>query len=656
MKFINKIKNKLNKYFEDIQIESIKIVIAYFIFGVSWIVLSDRILGLLVNVEMFYKIQTYKGLIYILITSLVIFILINNRIAELKEKTKALLVNQKALTSQVKLNDNIVNHSPVIMARLQTNGNILNINDYGCNLLGYKREEMINENLIKLLVTKIKEKDVENLFNKLIKRGSIKNIEEKIIKKDGEVIDTRWFGVIDQYGDKDTILAVGIDITEEKKLQRNLEKMVFIDQLTGLPNRVFLEKTLNNLINEGKEFSIALLNIDNFKHVNNSVNYSIGDELLIAISRALETLVTEDDFIVRLSGDEFVYVYVGDVNRKRIEEKVKVLNSRFDQIWSIENYEFYTTVSIGVARHPLDGNQYSTILRNANITMEQVKKAGKNNYLFYKEEFKWRNLDNILLAKKMQKAIDQENFELHYQPLVNISSGKIASLEGLLRWPDDKKGFISPGRFIPLAEETGQIYAIEKFVFKKAFEQRKKFNDEGFSDISISINLSNKTLMNKIMFNELIDLIDSSKEEFSKIIIEVTETALISNIETAIERLSILKELGFQIALDDFGTGYSSLTYLRDLPLDIIKLDRSFIKKILFSKKDQLIIKALTDLSHGLNYEVTVEGIETFEQFEYIKQLNCDTAQGYLISRPVPLAEVYEMFQSNYIFLPQIRK
>lgn len=656
MKLINKIKNKLNKYFEDIQIESIKIVIAYFIFGVSWIVLSDRILGLLVNVEMFYKIQTYKGLIYILITSLVIFILINNRIAELKEKTKALLVNQKALTSQVKLNDNIVNHSPVIMARLQTNGNILNINDYGCNLLGYKREEMINENLIKLLVTKIKEKDVENLFNKLIKRGSIKNIEEKIIKKDGEVIDTRWFGVIDQYGDKDTILAVGIDITEEKKLQRNLEKMVFIDQLTGLPNRVFLEKTLNNLINEGKEFSIALLNIDNFKHVNNSVNYSIGDELLIAISRALETLVTEDDFIVRLSGDEFVYVYVGDVNRKRIEEKVKVLNSRFDQIWSIENYEFYTTVSIGVARHPLDGNQYSTILRNANITMEQVKKAGKNNYLFYKEEFKWRNLDNILLAKKMQKAIDQENFELHYQPLVNISSGKIASLEGLLRWPDDKKGFISPGRFIPLAEETGQIYAIEKFVFKKAFEQRKKFNDEGFSDISISINLSNKTLMNKIMFNELIDLIDSSKEEFSKIIIEVTETALISNIEIAIERLSILKELGFQIALDDFGTGYSSLTYLRDLPLDIIKLDRSFIKKILFSKKDQLIIKALTDLSHGLNYEVTVEGIETFEQFEYIKQLNCDTAQGYLISRPVPLAEVYEMFQSNYIFLPQIRK
>jgi len=650
MKSINEMKNKIDQYFNGIESESLRIVLIYFIFGVSWIILSDGILKMLVDDQMFTKIQTYKGIVYIAITSLVIFFLVNNRIAELKKKSTALIANQKALTSQVRLNDSIVNHSPVIIVRMKSNGDILNINDFGCQLLGYKKEEMINRNWIDLLVSNNPEEETLRLFENILRKGNIKNIEEHIIKKDGEVLDTRWFGVVDNYGKKNSILAVGVDITEEKKLQKDLEKMVYVDQLTGLPNRVFLEKTITDLIDSGEQFSIALLNIDNFKHVNNSVSYNIGDELLIAIARALESLVEKDDFIVRFSGDEFVYVYMNDINRERLDDKVKALNNRFDRIWPIENYEFYTTISIGISRYPLDGDRYSTILRNANITMEQVKKAGKNSYLFYEEEFKWRNLDNILLAKKMQRAIDDEKFELYYQPLIDIETGEIAALEGLLRWPDEEKGFISPGRFIPLSEETGQIYAIEKYVFRKALEQKKKFNDRGLSDISISINLSNKTLMNKIMFNELIDLIASFQQEFSKIIIEVTETALILDIETAIDRLSILRALGFKIALDDFGTGYSSLTYLRDLPIDIIKLDQSFIKRILYSKKDQLIIKALTDLSHGLNYKVTVEGIETNEQFEYVKALNCDTAQGYLISRPVPLVEVSEMIESNYIF------
>jgi diguanylate cyclase (GGDEF)-like protein/PAS domain S-box-containing protein len=594
MKLKNKLKKHTDKYFDNIQNESLKIVLFYFAFGVTWIVLSDWMLGILVNDEMFYKIQTYKGLIYIAITSLVIFLLVNNRIAELKKKSAALMINQKTLSGQVKLNDSIVNHSPVIIVRMTADGVILNMNDFGCQLLGYKREEMINRNWIDLLVTKNKEENVKRLFETILEKGNIKNVEEQIIKKNTQVLNTRWFGVVDKYGKEDSILAVGVDITEEKKLQKDLEKMVFIDQLTGLPNRVFLEKSLMELINSNQQFSIALINVDNFKHVNNSVSYSIGDELLIAIAKALEDLVEKDDFIVRFSGDEFVYVYMKDVNRERLEEKVKALNNRFDRIWPIENYEVYTTVSIGVSRYPLDGDRYSTILRNANITMEQVKKAGKNSYLFYEEEFKWRNLDNILLVKKMQRAIDNEKFELYYQPLIDIETGKITALEGLLRWPDEEKGFISPGRFIPLSEETGQIYAIEKYVFRKALEQRKKLNERGMSDISISVNLSNKTLMNKIMFNELIDLIASFQEEFSKIIIEVTETALISDVETAIDRLAILKALGFKIALDDFGTGYSSLTYLRDLPIDIVKLDQSFIKKILYSKKDQLIRACLT--------------------------------------------------------------
>src|SRR6056297_126637 len=262
MKFKSRVKNFIDKNFHDVQNESLRIVLIYFIFGVAWILLSDWILGILVDDEMFSKIQTYKGLIYIVVTSLVIFSLVNNRIAELKKKSTALMLNQKALSGQVKLNDNIVNNSPVIIVRLNAKGLILNMNDFGCQLLGYKRKEMINKNWIDLLVMREKEENVKKIFEIILEKGSIKNVEEQIMKKDGEILDTRWFGVMDRYGENDSILAVGVDITEERKLQDNLEKMVFIDQLTGLPNRVYLEKTLTELIDSDQQFSIALLNID----------------------------------------------------------------------------------------------------------------------------------------------------------------------------------------------------------------------------------------------------------------------------------------------------------------------------------------------------------------------------------------------------------
>lgn len=648
-----RLKYKYNKIKKNIiypHKEALRISLIYLFFGILWILLSDKILELMVNAEVYRRIQTYKGILYVIITMVIIYFLVNNRISKLRAFQEELLINEQELLNQIKTNDNIVNHSPVIILRISEEGVVYNVNDYGCDLLGYKKEELIGSNWLDIITSEDDKEFLKEILKKIYRDEKVSGVENILIKKNGDIIDSRWSGVVDIYQDKETILAVGVDITEEKKLQSNLEKMAFRDHLTGLYNRMYLEKEIESKINSGKEFSIALLNVDNFKHVNNSVSYSVGDELLKSIASEIKKISPNDGFVVRLTGDEFVIIFNGKV----LDKDIKIISSHLDKIWKIENYEFYNSVSIGVAVYPNDGNKYSTLLRSANITMERVKKSGKNNYLFYKEEFKWSNLDNVRLSKKIQGAIDNNLLEMYYQPLIDTKTGKIKSLEALIRWNDKEKGFISPGIFIPLAEETGQIYSIEKFVFKKILKQRKIFDNNGVNNISISVNLSNKTLMNKIMFNELVSIIKSFGDDFKNMTIEVTETAVISDVEKAIKNLNILRDLGFKIALDDFGTGYSSLTYLKELPIDIVKLDRSFVEKILDNKKDQLIIEALADLSNGLNYEVTVEGIETNEQFEYIRELSCDNAQGYLISRPVPIAKIDEMIDEDYTFNTKI--
>lgn len=644
----SKEERRQNKETINVQLESIQIVFYYLIFGIGWILLSDYLLQLMTTGAQYQVLQTYKGLVFIFLTAVIIYLLVNSRISRLNQTRKALLINQEALTKQIRLNDNIVNHSPVIILRLSEMGIIYNINDFGCQVLGLDKKDIINKNWLDVFVTPDKHERAQEIFNRVIRDGDIKNAENTVINSHGEAINMRWLGVKDQSREENTILAVGIDVTEEKKLQSELEDMAFTDQLTGLPNRIYLDKIMKDHIRSQRPFSVMILNIDNFKHVNNSVSYAVGDELIIVIAKALKDLIGNRGLVISLTGDEFAVLFHEIENMTAFLKEVK---DHFDRLWSIENYEFYTSMSIGVSSYPDHGKSQGAILRNANITLERVKKSGKNNFMVFKEEFKWQNLENISLAKKMQKAIEEDIFELHYQPLVDTQTGGISSIEVLLRWPDAEEGYISPGRFIPLAEETGQIFEIEKVVFEKALNEREKLNAAGFSAVDISVNLSNKTLMNKIMFEELIERIQSKGNKVKNMTIEVTETAIISDIKVAIKRLNALRYLGFKIALDDFGTGYSSLTYLRDLPIDIVKIDQKFVKQVLDSKEDQLIMKALTELSSGLNFKVTVEGIETNEQYRYIRKLNCNSAQGYLISRPVPIKKINELLAADYHFM-----
>ena len=305
---------------------------------------------------------------------------------------------------------------------------------------------------------------------------------------------------------------------------------------------------------------------------------------------------------------------------------------------------------MGISVFPKDGSSKIEIFRSADLAMSRAKKEGKGRGIFYTGEILESNSEKIKISNQIQHAIEKKEFILYYQPQIYLNTGEIKGFEVLIRWNNPFSGFISPALFIPIAEETGQIFAIEKWIINNALKQKKILENKGYEHLDLSINLSSKTLMSNLNFHELEDILDENKVDYSHITLEVTETAIISDIEMAISRLLRLKRYGLKIALDDFGTGYSSLTYLKKMPIDTIKLDRSFVKSIEENDADTYIIKSILYLALDLKYNVVAEGIETEEQYRFLEKNNCESGQGFLMSKPVPIEDVYEKLENAYSF------
>jgi EAL domain-containing protein (putative c-di-GMP-specific phosphodiesterase class I) len=304
-------------------------------------------------------------------------------------------------------------------------------------------------------------------------------------------------------------------------------------------------------------------------------------------------------------------------------------------------------MSVGVVRYPSDGNNSTELLKNADIALYAAKREGRNRILFYKKDIQESNSWHGAMINNLQYAIEEEQFTLFYQPQFKLSTGEIIGMEALVRWVHPEEGYISPVDFIPLAEETGQIYSLERFIVKKALEQKKLLEEKGFTDIILSINLSGKTLTSEINFNELEHIISQTRVDYSKVVIEITETASISDVDIVIDHLARLKKLGLKVALDDFGTGYSSLNYIKKFPINIIKLDKSFINAISENGIDTMLIKNIINLAHDLEYEVIAEGIENQDQLQFLRKYNCEAGQGFLLSKPLPEDMVLNLLTSD---------
>lgn len=647
------------------QKEALIVVIKYGIFGLLWIVLSDKILGTFTDNIEFYKImQIYKGWLFVLITMVMFFILISEKTKSIKSATDRAFkayedlktsnheqgVLEKELNYQKDLIQNIIEEAPVIIVLWDEDGKILKTNSFCIKTFGYDEEELLGKIWVDFFEVSHNKQRVNNIFQEIIQNGGLREYEINFAAKEGKNLDILWSNkIIKTDRGKKVIVSIGMDITERKKYEEKIRYLAYHDSLTGLPNRDMFSNEIECLIESKKldKFAIVFIDIDNFKYVNDTMGHIIGDELLKYIAVKLTSYVTAPDLAARLGGDEFGLLIKNFGSEEILMKKLERLQKDLGNTWHSGIREFFISISVGAAIYPDDGRDGGALLKKSDIAMNVAKKEGKNKVLLYKENIHEDIMWHINMSNKLQKALDNKEFELYYQPQIELSSGRIVSLEALVRWNHPTEGFIPPSDFIPVAEETGQIYGLEQRIFRNALIQKQKWEQKGYRDITLSLNLSSKTLISNMNFRFIESILSEFHVDYTKFVVEITETAAISNVELAIERLNRLKSRGLKIALDDFGTVYSSITYLKQLPIDIIKLDKSYVKSVTDGRRDGSIIKFILSLARDLNLTVVAEGIETSKQLEYLKNINCSLGQGYFISIPQPAEAITEMLSNN---------
>ena len=422
------------------------------------------------------------------------------------------------------------------------------------------------------------------------------------------------------------------------------------DALTSLPNRVFFMTKVKEsieLAQKGEqEFALLFLDLDHFKEVNDSFGHSFGDELLIEVSRELRGMLKKGDVIARMGGDEFTLLVYAPEDRVGMQKLLEAIMHFFKKPLNIKQNKFYLTCSIGIALYPVHGDSPELLLKNADAAMYRAKDEGRNTYKFYTDDMTQKAYERITLEKEIREAITHNEFEVYFQPQVDMQTRTILGMEALVRWNHPQKGLVSPALFIPLAEETGLIVDIDKYVMHSAMSAFKKWCDEGYRVGTLSVNLS-MHLLNHEGFLEFVEqTLVETKMNPEELMLEVTETQVMINPKNAILVFAELKSLGIRLAVDDFGTGHSSLSYLKELPIDKLKIDQSFTRDVLIDENDAELTRAIISITKSLHLEVIAEGVETEEQKEFLLQNGCREAQGYLYYKPQSTKEMSAIFAS----------
>jgi diguanylate cyclase (GGDEF)-like protein/PAS domain S-box-containing protein len=475
-------------------------------------------------------------------------------------------------------------------------------------------------------------------------RGSVSGFESQVYRKNGDVI---WISenaraLFDADGKCVGYEGTVEDITERKLYQARIEQQANYDTLTGLANRSLLQDRLEQALltatSYNSRLAVAFVDLDRFKFINDSLGHHIGDELLKAMADRLESCVRECDTVARLGGDEFVVLLTGQTAPDQVRAVVERMLSVVSQPWIIEQGEFNISCSIGVALFPNDGMDAQTLLKHADSAMYRAKESGRNNFQFFTRELNTLMTERLELESKLRRALERDQFLLHYQPRVELCSGRIIGAEALIRWKLPEQGIVAPGRFIPLAEETGLIVPIGKWVLKQACAQNKAWQDAGLEPIVVSVNVSARQFRQDNLVRTIAEVLEETGLDARYLEIELTESMVMHDAAQFVAMLGEIKRLGVQISVDDFGTGYSSLSYLKRFPVDRLKVDRSFVEHLGTDADDATIVRAIITLGHNLNLKVVAEGVEHEEQVNFLRMNQCDEAQGFIFCRPIEAA------------------
>ncbi|MBI5938508.1 MAG: EAL domain-containing protein [Betaproteobacteria bacterium] len=483
----------------------------------------------------------------------------------------------------------------------------------------------------------------------MAERGAVQDFESEIRQRDGAVI---WIteNAHSVYGPDGAFLyyeGTVRDITERKRYQQQLEFHANHDQLTGLPNRNLLNDRLLQAIHHAHRNSyfsvVAFIDLDNFKFINDSMGHRAGDTLLIEVAKRLQSCLRETDTVARYGGDEFVLI-LNDYYQ--VSQIVRVLERVLDEIGrpvTVLGQELYVTCSIGISQYPTDGEDPQSLLQHADAAMYLAKERGKNNFQFYTNRLNALATQRVKLESSLRRALDCHEIEVYFQPKVD-QSGACIGVEALARWHSMEFGWVAPSQFIGIAEDSALIEPLTEYILRRACQQIADLLEQG-GGIGVAVNLSARAFHQKDLARMIARVLAETRLPAHLLELEITESAMVGDIEKCIATLHELKAIGLRIAIDDFGTGYSSLSYLQRFPIDTLKIDRSFVSNMRLDPKDSPIAQAIISLGQSLRLTVVAEGVETAEQFSALKTLGCETFQGFLFAKPMPA----EQFAAYYL-------
>ncbi|MGQ0762145.1 MAG: putative bifunctional diguanylate cyclase/phosphodiesterase [Acidobacteriota bacterium] len=439
------------------------------------------------------------------------------------------------------------------------------------------------------------------------------------------------------------------DLVKERTAE--IEHLAYYDRLTDLPNRnLFADRCTQALgiaQRDQHQVGLMLVSLDRFKKITETLSHEAGDVVLTEAAARLQRLVRDGDTLAHFDGDEFALLLTQIKSTDELADVCLALNDAFKPPIHLGGQDVYVTLSIGISLFPANGDDTSIVLRNAGAALYRAKTRGGSNYQFYADDMNAQAVKRLTLESSLRRAIENEEFITFYQPVLNLTSGEIVGTEALVRWQDPEFGILPPAKFIGLAEDTGLILEIGELVMRAACSQTRQWRDRGFGRLRIAVNISARHFQQQGFVDRLLQILRDTSLDPSCLEIELTETSIMENAQSAAARLSEIRKLGVRVAIDDFGTGYSSLSYLKNLPIDTLKLDQSFVKGATSDPDDAALVMAIVTLAHNLRLKVIAEGVETEEQLSFLRLLRCDEGQGYLFGKPMPAASFESTLTSD---------
>lgn len=522
----------------------------------------------------------------------------------------------------------------------------LEVNDVFAELAGRKKEDVIGKRATEIMPG-IGESGFDwiGTFGKVALSGEAARFERFFPGLH------RWYSVIAYSTEKGYFSTIFEDITERRRMEEDIQHLAYHDPLTGLSNREVLMDHLDLAITQAHRerhmLGVLFLDLDRFKHINDAYGHATGDQLLREIALRLKKCVRETDTVSRIGGDEFSILLAQmkqPEDAARIAEKII---SFMQEPYVINGHELHVSTSIGISMYPDDSIRPEILLNSADIAMYHAKELGRSSYQFYSPVMKARTIERMIFENSLRKALDRKEFLVYYQPQVDIATRRIVCAEALVRWQHPEMGLLAPLQFIPLAEDTGIIKSLGEYVLRTACAQNRTWQEAGHPPLCVTVNLSNREFQNPAIIEQVSRILRETGLDPQLLELEITESTAMQDATLTVHKLQKLADMGIRFSLDDFGTGYSSLSYLKKFPIKKLKIDKSFVRGLKEDQDARSIVYAVIAMAHSLNLSVVAEGVETDEQMHFLRSCACDHIQGYLFSRPLPVADFQKLVMSS---------